>query len=164
MTARRDPGLAGVVGITADDLASLEAGRITMLDLASKLGVSKQAVSRRVSRMRSTSSTDASTSPSSTGPTIPAGAVLIDPHRALVSANLGILSYVNATLESGTALGPSAFKAMAGAVASARAELTALGVLAAPDDAETPTEFVIRVMTDQEHEETKRRVELPDED
>ena len=32
----------------------------------------------------------------------------------------------------------------------------------APDDADTPTELVVRVMTDAEHEEIKRRVELPD--
>jgi hypothetical protein len=58
-------------------------------------------------------------------------------------------------------IGPSGLKALATTISTATAELRQLGVLA-PDDADTPTELVVRVMTDAEHEEIKRRVELPD--
>jgi hypothetical protein len=179
MTTRRDPGLAGVVGITADDLANLEAGRITMLDLASKLGVSKQAVSRRVSRMRSTSSTDASTPPSATaaptsstsptvtplpaGASIPAESIAVDPAEVAVSACLGLLMRSHILLAGGDQIGPSGLKALAATISTATAELRQLGIMSAADDEDTALSTLsIRVMTDAEHDEIKHRVELPD--
>jgi hypothetical protein len=74
---------------------------------------------------------------------------------------LSVLSYVNATLESGAALGPSVVKALAGAIAIATAELRQLGILDM-DDAEVTTELWVRVLTDAEHDEIKLRVSQPD--
>jgi hypothetical protein len=174
MTARRNPGLAGVGGVTASDLAALDAGLITMIDLASKLGVSKQAVSRKLRSMRSISSIDASATaapPSSTSPTgsivtppstgavIPADAIVIDAMQLAVSANLGVLHCAHGLLAGGGPLGPSAVKALSGAIASARAELTALGVLA-PDDADTALSVLtVRTMSDVEHDQAKAAAE-----
>ena len=159
MTARkrRDPKLAGVAGVTLEDLAGLAAGRVTMLDIATRCGVTKQAVAKRVKALKA-ASPPASTS---TGPAIPTDAIMIDATQLAISANLAVLHCSHALLAGGGPLGPTAIKALGSAIATARIELTALNVMTAPDDAETPTEFVIRVMTDQEHEETKRRIELP---
>lgn len=172
MTARRNPALSGVAGITAADVAALDAGLITMIDLASKLGVTKQAISRRVSRMRSTSSTGASATaapPSaaavapiaiSTGPVIPSDAIVIDAMQIAISANLGILHCAHALLAGPGPLGPTAIKGLSGAIASARAELTALGILAAPDDADTVlSTLTVRLMSDTEHDQAKAAAE-----
>jgi hypothetical protein len=34
--------------------------------------------------------------------------------------------------------------------------------MTAPEDAEMPTEFRVRILSDEEHDAIKRRVELPD--
>jgi hypothetical protein len=155
---RRNPALPGVCGITGEDLDALDQGRTTLQSIADRVGCSKQAVSRKVRAMRAASPTGPSVpiTPTaapivSTGPSsIPTGPVMIDAHQAAVSVNLGVLWRAAGILEGPDALGPSAVKALAGAVASARAELALLGVLA-PDDAEIPTELVVRVMTPEEH-------------
>lgn len=166
MTARkrRDPKLAGVAGITLEDIAALDARRVTLLDVATRCGISKQGAAKRIARMRAASPTATPPASTSTGPTIPADAIVIDATQLAISANLAVLHCSHALLAGGGPLGPTAIKALGSAIATARIELTALNVMTAPDDAEKPTEFVIRVMSDEEHQETKRRLELPDED
>jgi hypothetical protein len=161
---RRDPKLPGVGGITVADVEALDQGRTTLQTIADRVGCSKQAVSRRIKAMRSTGASLPAVAPipTSTSPAIPADAIVIDAMQLAISANLGVLHCCHSFLAGGGPLGPSAIKALGSAIATARSELALLGVLVAPTDAEVSTEFRVRVMTDAEHEETKRRVELPD--
>jgi hypothetical protein len=173
---RRDPKLPGVGGITAADVEALNQGRTTLQTIADRVGCSKQAVSRRIKAMRSTGASataapPSSTSPTgptittpSTGPAIPADAIMIDAMQLAVSANLGVLHCAHGLLASGGPLGPSAVKALSGAIASARAELTALGVLA-PDDADTALSVLtVRTMSDTEHDQAKAAAEMMSDD
>ena len=172
---RRDPGLAGVSGVTAEDLEALDAKRVTLLDIATRVGTSKQAVSRKIRGMRSTSATGPSTAPSATaappsstsptatptGPSIPAGSIAVDPAEVAVSACLGLLVRAHTALISPDAIGPSGLKALAATVQAATAELRQLGILAAPDDADTALAVLtVRLMSDVEHDQAKAAAEL----
>lgn len=146
------------VSISPDDLAALNAKRVTLQDLADRERCTKQNVSKRIRAMKAASPTTAA--PTSTGPgSIPAGAVLIDAHHAATSACLAILCRVVGLLESGDQIGPTNLKALSTTVATATAELRQLGVLASDDDESTLSTLTVRVMTEEEHVETKRRVE-----
>ena len=157
---RRNPKLAGVAGITPEDLAALDAKRVTLQDLADHCGITKQAAAKRIKAMRLAST--ATTSPASirTDASIPAGAVQVDPVEIATSACLGALVRAHAALIGPEQIGPSGLKALAIVISTATAELRQLGVLAL-DDVDTPTELVVRIMTDKEHDEIKRRAELP---
>lgn len=161
---RRNPGLAGVAGITLGDIAALDAKRVTLQTIADKLGCSKQAVSKRIKTMRAASPAATSPPPASTGASAPAGAVAVDPAEIATSACLGLLVRSHAALVGPDALGPSALKALAATISTVTSELRLLGVMTAPEDAEMPTEFRVRILSDEEHDAIKRRVELPDED
>lgn len=176
---RRDPRLAGVAGITADDLDALDQGRTTLLDIADRIGCSKQAVSKKIRAMRAAAPTDltipaispvpASTGapPTSTGPTIPpgaipAGSVAVDPAEIATSACLGLLVRAHAALIGPDALGPSALKALSTTISTATAELRLLNVMAPDDDDAALSVLTVRTMSDEEHEAIKLRVGQPD--
>jgi hypothetical protein len=160
---RRNPALPGVSGITADDLAALDAGRITLLDIGTRCGISKQGAAKRIKAMRAASPAATAPASTSTGSTsIPAGAVLIDPAATAVSACLAILCRAVGLLEGPDQIGPTGLKGIASAVAVTTDQLRQLRVLTSDDDDKALTVLTVRTMTDEEHVETKRRVELPD--
>lgn len=173
---RRDPGLAGVVGVTAADVEALDQGRTTLQTIADRVGCSKQAVSRKIRAMRSTSSTGPSSLPSATaaptsstsptvnplpaGASIPAGSIAVDPAEVAVSACLGLLVRAHTLLAGGDQIGPSGLKALSATVAAATSELRQLGIMAAPDDADTALSVLtVRTMSDTEHDQAKAAAE-----
>jgi hypothetical protein len=165
MTARTSkPG----VSISAEDLAALEGRRVTLQDLADRERCTKQNISKRIARMRSTSSTSPSipTTPTITpvsappGPTIPTGPILIDATEIATSACLGLLHRAHVSLIGPDQIGPSGLKALATVISTATAELRLLNVMASADEDTTLSVLTVRTMSDEEHDQAKAAAEL----
>ena len=159
---RRDPRLAGVAGITAEDLVALDAKRMTLQDLADRCGISKQGAAKRIKAMRAAS--PVTISPAPTGPTIPAGAIVIDAAEIATSACLGLLHRAHAALAGPDQIGPSGLKALATVISTATAELRLLNVMASADEDTALSTLTVRVMSDTEHDQAKAAAELLNDD
>jgi hypothetical protein len=148
------------VSISPDDLAALNAKRVTLQDLADRERCTKQNVSKRIRAMKAASPAATAPASTSTGPTsIPAGAVLIDPAATAISACLAILSRTVGLLESPDQIGPTGLKALSTTISTVADQLRQLRVLASDDDESTLSTLTVRVMSEAEHIATKLRVE-----
>lgn len=189
-SVRRDPSLPGVAGLSKGDYEAWRRGEVGLEDLAAKVGVSGPAVSkafRKWKRADAAAATTTTTSPASTTPAAPpadpgpADPAATPPPSAslpalpafnsgdalilLKSAAIATLVRSHATLVSPGALGASALKALSTAIMTASETLVRTGVLRLDDiESDRPRDLIVRVLTEDEEREIRRRAESPDPD
>ncbi len=162
-STRRDPARPGVAGITADDARAVAEGRMTIADLAGRVGVARQVASRRVARLRAAEGIEPPPTPEATpapsgGPPVPIGErIEVDAVEVATSALLAAI--VAGHREIAGPISPGGLRHAVGAVRDALAGLRELGVLA-PVDAPAG-ELVVRQLTTDEEGALRAAANVP---
>ena len=152
-----------------EDLHALAAGRVTLRELAERVGVSAQAVSR-FARRRGVQPPARSSKPAPTvrteraSPASRGGMVEITGREAALMAGralLGLLARAGNTLADQNAeLGPSSIRSLAAAIDVATIRLAALGFLDSEDATAKLPELVVRCLTDAEEAEIRQNLQV----
>lgn len=146
---RRDPTKPGLAGLTADDWAALAEGRVSVGELAARVGVSPSAISRRRKR-RQAQASPAGGSPSLSPAAAGAGVGPTSlPDLAVSFAMWGVFRAHEAL--AGGGLGPAAVKSAVQAGVLALEELRRGGFLPDVEAADgQPVELRVVLMSDEE--------------